>query len=71
MTWTACCSGGLVLAALCVGETDAGVGLDAIRFATDEVFAGGCDLTEALQPVIAIASRTPPTAIRCCFNQIY
>ncbi|WP_152592037.1 hypothetical protein [Nostoc sphaeroides] len=65
-------SGGLVSAAFFVVEAGAGVGLDAIRFATDGVFAAGsCDLAELLQPAIAIANSIAPTIIRSCFNQIY
>ncbi|MEH1895760.1 MAG: hypothetical protein V7K94_10780 [Nostoc sp.] len=53
-------------------KAGAGVGLDAMRFATDGVFAAGCcDLAELLQPAIAIANSIAPIIIRCCFNQIY
>lgn len=53
-------------------EAGAGVGLDAMRFATDGVFAAGCcHLAELLPPAIVIANSIAPTIIRCCFNQIY
>ncbi|MHC5823020.1 MAG: hypothetical protein ACYT04_46115 [Nostoc sp.] len=47
----------MVSAAFFVVEAGAGFGLDAMRFATDGVFASGCcDLAELLQPTLAIAN---------------